>query len=263
MSFFFEIYKLLKFLVYPLTWIILLLGTAVFFAYKGNKVYFRLCVLITLMLTYLLSISPVSRMLAWSLEGQYASPSIDSDARFDAMVALAGGVRRRGGLRVRDELSPDTLQRLICARELMQQGLTSTLVLSGGNADSQEDAMPESMVMVETLSTIGVGNWDVHVEIDSRTTYENAVEVKKLLAEKKKIALVTTALHMPRAATVFKWQGFDVTAFPCGFTAGALPEGFLKFLPDVGHLKQSTLAISEWTGFGSYWLMSKVGVYAQ
>ncbi len=247
--------KVTMFLTYPTTWIFLLLVAALFFLKKGQVRRGGLCVLSALIWSYSLSIPYVSHWIAGSLEAQYREPQISHETHFDAIVTLGGGVHRQGGLRPQDKLLPVALERLICAREWMQRGLAPTLVLSGGSPDG--GAVVESQIMEDALKSLGGWeSWEIKTETHSRTTYENAIETRKLLAGKQRILLVTSALHMPRAMAQFRRQGFDATAAPCGFTVGSYPEGLLGFIPEMGYLRQSSLAIHEWIGMVFYGLMA-------
>lgn len=256
----YAIYKLVKVAVFPLTWILLLLAAALVASWRGRWRLLRVCLILALVLTYGLSLPPVARTLARTLEHRYAEPArVDrsASAPFDAVVVLAGGVARRGGLRPRDELTAASLKRVICGRRLMAQGLAPVLVFSGGNADPFADHAPEAAIMARALAEIGPQPGMVQTETASRTTYENAVETKKLLGTRTRIALVTSALHMPRAMALFAQQGFHPTAFPCGYLAGPRASGIRDYLPDIEYLEDSTRAINEWVGLWLYRLAGK------
>jgi uncharacterized SAM-binding protein YcdF (DUF218 family) len=222
------------------------------------------CLIAALVLTYGLSLPPVARTLARTLEHRHSEPArLETPPAahpYDAVVVLAGGVSRQGGLRTEDRLKPASLERLLCGRLLMAQGLAPVLVLSGGNADPFADHAPEAEIMARTLRTLGPSPGTVETERHSRTTYENAVETKKLLGPRARIALITSALHMPRAMALFKHQGFTPTAFPCGYVAGPRESGITEYIPDVQYLHYSTLVINEWVGL---WLYALAGKAAQ
>ncbi|MEO5656882.1 MAG: YdcF family protein [Nitrospiria bacterium] len=253
------IYKIVKVAVYPLSWVIVLLGLSVAWSGGRHPARLRACLLAALILSYGLSIAPVSRTLAWTLEHRYPEPAdlAARAARYDAVVVLAGGVQRKGGLRTRDDLKASTLQRLLCGRSVMRQGVAPMLVLSGGNADPFREQLPESVVMAQVLRSIERSRWIIRTETHSRTTFENAVETKKLLADRSRIALVTSALHMPRAMAMFTRQGFQATAYPCEFSVGNVHSGVTAYLPDVDYFRQSSMAIHEWVGLGLYRLAGK------
>ena len=51
----------------------------------------------------------------------------------------------------------------------------------------------------------------------SLTTYQNALRTKQLVEEQNlghQVILVTSVFHMPRAAAVFRAQGFEICALP-------------------------------------------------
>jgi uncharacterized SAM-binding protein YcdF (DUF218 family) len=253
-------YKLAKVFIYPLTWILALLAFALVWSRPSHLRRARICLVLALALAYALSIAPVSHALVRSLERMYPPDpgrAHAGDTSYEAVVVLAGGVERKGGLRPRDTLAPASLHRLLCGRELMLRGLARTLVLSGGNADPFQDATPEASIMAETLKAWGPATWAVQTETRSRTTYENAVETRKLLHDRARVALVTSAMHMPRSMAFFRRQGLDATAFPCEFAVGGPPSNGMQFIPSVVHLGLSTLAINEWVGLGLYRLAGK------
>ncbi|MEW6682025.1 MAG: YdcF family protein [Nitrospirota bacterium] len=260
-SFVYAAYKIVKIAVYPLSWILLLLVLALFGLWRGRRRLLQTCLVAALVLTYGLSLPPVARTLARTLEHRYPEPArIEKPPAkpwYDAVVVLAGGVSRRGGLRAEDQLQPASLERLLCGRSLVTQGLAPVLVLSGGNADPFADYTPEAEIMARTLQTFGPSPATIEIESRSRTTYENAVETKKLLGARVRIALVTSALHMPRAMALFKQHGFEPAAFPCGYLAGARESGIKEYLPDIRNLHHSTRAINEWVGLWLYDLAGK------
>lgn len=254
-------YKIAKLAVYPLTWLLALLVFAFLALWRGRRKPLQACLIAAFLLTYGLSLPPIARMLARPLERQYPEPvRLDrppATAQYDAVVVLAGGVKRRGGLRVDDQLTSASLQRLLCGRTLMEQHLAPVLVLSGGNADPFAEHAPEAEVMARWLRAIGPLPGTVETESRSRTTYENAVETKRLLGGRVRIALVTSALHTPRAMALFKQQGFVPVAFPCGYLVGPPESGIREYLPDIGHLNDSSRTINEWVGLWLYQLAGK------
>jgi uncharacterized SAM-binding protein YcdF (DUF218 family) len=79
----------------------------------------------------------------------------------------------------------------------------------------------------------------------------------------KRILLVTSALHMPRAVGLFRHQGFDVIAAPADFRAVAWSERsglfaedpryfLLQAIPEAETLAYTTSALREWIGIAVY-----------
>jgi uncharacterized SAM-binding protein YcdF (DUF218 family) len=86
------------------------------------------------------------------------------------------------------------------------------------------------------------------LESTSRNTRENALATRDALAalDIDRILLVTTALHMPRAAA-FHAVGFDVKPFPVGFTSlpGPAPYRLQSWTPTAEALSKTTAALLE------------------
>jgi len=108
-------YKIAKLGVYPLTWILVLLVLALFASWRGHWRWLRVCVGSAFLLAYGLSLPPVARVLTMSIERRNVAPTVHervgTEGRYDAVVVLAGGVQRQGGLRREDRLDPASLDR--------------------------------------------------------------------------------------------------------------------------------------------------------
>ncbi len=113
--------------------------------------------------------------------------------------------------------------------------------------------------MADILTSIGIPSEVLIQEPDSLNTYENAVNVKKILESRgiRQILLVTSALHMPRSLKIFQRQGIDAIPAPTDFlvTQGELQEltsspkaAILNLLPNTDNLHQFTSALKEYIG---------------
>lgn len=87
------------------------------------------------------------------------------------------------------------------------------------------------------------------VDDQSRDTAENAERMAALLRADKvrRIALVTDAWHIPRAAAHFRAQGLEVVAAPTGFP-GWQERSLLEWMPSLRGLETSRMALREWLG---------------
>jgi uncharacterized SAM-binding protein YcdF (DUF218 family) len=141
---------------------------------------------------------------------------------------------------------------------LLQENLAPVLVLSAGDAEPFATGPTESTAMQKLALHLGVPDSAIVIESVSRNTYESAKEVKKLLEPRNKILLVTSAIHIPRSMLLYAKQGFRPTAFPCGYSVGAISWHPLMFVPNVGALDLSSDAINEFLGIAVYWLAGKI-----
>lgn len=161
-----------------------------------------------------------------------------------AIVVLGGGSTYDAPEYGGDTVSRFTLERLRYGARLARQ--TGLPVLTTGGAPF--GGRPEAESMREALER-DFGIQTRWIEASSRDTAENAAFSSPLLRQAgiTRIALVTHAWHMPRAAGLFERQGIAVIAAPTGFTRDT-PSIAGDLLPNAGALGQSRQALHEWLG---------------
>jgi len=256
----FDLYKSLKYLAYPLTWIwLLMLVTAILVFCRqtpGRLTALRMTALSAFLLLHALSTGTISASLAGMLEQMHPPYTAETDPdTFDAIIVLSGTMFPQGGARPAPELDYVSLQRTLCAARAYAEKRGPRLVISGGVAASVE--------MSRLALALGVPEEALIQERISRNTYESAKEVTRLLSPGNKTLLITSAIHMPRAMGLFRGQGLDVTAYPCGYLTARKPWAWPRalpnvFMPDVHSLERSTRAIKELTGLAVYRVAGKL-----
>jgi uncharacterized SAM-binding protein YcdF (DUF218 family) len=146
----------------------------------------------------------------------------------------------------------DAGDRVLEAARLWREGRAPLVVACGGTLDGTP---PEASSLAALLQFLGVAPDAILEEQRSRNTHENAVEAWRVLEPRgaRRILLVTSALHMPRAAALFRAQGFEVVPAPTDWLIvdpgprsrlGAA----LTFLPNAESLSVTTRALREWLG---------------
>lgn len=105
------------------------------------------------------------------------------------------------------------------------------------------------------LEEWGIPASAVGVEEDSIDTREDALFSYRILSARgiRRVVLVTSATHIPRAAGAFRKVGFEVIPAPADFRSGW--EGsnpILLWLPDAESMKRSERALHEWLGLWVY-----------
>jgi len=150
----------------------------------------------------------------------------------------------------------ESSDRLLRAYRLYRAGKAPLIVCSGGNNPLGVRAEePESVAMSQLLEEWGAPASAVEVETGSINTRENALDSYGLLAPRgiRRIILVTSALHMPRAAVAFRKAGFDVIPAPADFVTGWGEPGPLdRALPGLKNMEGSVRALHEWLGLWAY-----------
>jgi uncharacterized SAM-binding protein YcdF (DUF218 family) len=216
-------------------------------------------VLVTFLVFWSISTPALSYLGYATLEGPF-SPLTQLPDDCEAMIVLSGGVLPRTPNRPRALLADDTLYRCLHAAELYHRRGRCLIVLTGGTVDPTVDAPPVAHAMRDFMLQLGVVVDDLAIEDQSASTYENALECRKLLDRRriKHTALVTEANHMKRAMACFRKAGMDVTPAPCQFVTGRFEIKFSTFLPSPGAAMGSEQVAHEWLGMLWYWLHGRI-----
>ena len=264
--FLYGVYKLVKYALYPLTWVLLIMTLTCLWLWlpltPERLRRARIGAVTGLVLLIAISNPLIARPLLGSLEAWHAKP-LAMNERYDAIVVLGAGVLEPGTLRPIPDLSASSKNRVTCGVDLYQRGYAPKLVFSGGNGQAFKDAPKDAYEMTRWAERLGVSKDAIVGEDQSRTTYENATETRRLLGPAS-ILLVTSASHLPRATALFSKQGFTVTPVGCDFLIKNRPQDTLHeldpfdVLPNDRAIEQTTGAVTEFAGMAIYWLTGKL-----
>ena len=207
----------------------------------------------------LLSLQPVEFLAFGTLEWKH-KPLATRPADAQAIVVLAGGARPSNSWRLQPELDSESMYRCLGAARLYHQGKPCPVLVSGGKSDSSEPGPPSSPVMRNFLVELGVNESDLIIEDGSRTTYENAVESRKILETRgiKRIVLVTDAVHMVRAAGCFRRQGLEVVPAACHHQSTSYTFAAQDLIPSARSLQSGEQVWHEWFGLLWYWIQGRI-----
>ena len=211
----------------------------------------RIVIGITLGLLWLLSANVTTRLIGVPLEGDECH-EINAAAiqACDAVVVLGGGtgVHKQCG-----EVE------LFGAADRVWKGVRAwkasgnpnmPFIMGGGTGDE----------MLPLLNDFGIPSSVVKFYANARNTEEEARRIYESGA--KRIALVTSAWHMPRARSLFERVGFEVVSVPCDYEMHHVAEYALSlgdFIPsaDCSALCRNSAALKEWVGRLGYWVLRK------
>jgi len=239
-------------LLSPLSWLLLAVvaGVPAWHVRSRFRAPWRGCVALALL--SLLAMTPLlANQLLTLLER--AAP-IDPACRIDAptvAVMLAGGIDQKPA----DASDFGAIG--IASRRRFDSGLAywrkhpgTTLVISGGPARHGFPA--ESRLLAAYAAAFGVPDTAIRVETKSTSTWENAFSVSDMVpAVPRRIALVTSALHMPRARLAFESAGFAVCPIRADprYTENDFPDALL---PGSSALRKTEAALHEFVGLAYY-----------
>ena len=249
--------KLLPIFFYPLGLACLLMVVGLILLWKNPK-WAAGAISLALIVLLLASNGRVSNTLVRSLEWQNLPQG--NIPKASAIVVLGGGILPPTPPRPWVEVS-DQGDRVLYAAKLYREGKAPIVILSGGRIDWKNGGPPESADMAELIQAMGVPKSAILQDPTSLNTYENAVNVRKILADNQiqgRILLVTSALHTPRSLAIFKRQGMNAIAAPTDFlTIASKPEDtwegtLLNLLPDTERFANTTRALKEYIGIAVY-----------
>lgn len=250
---FFIATKILVWLIFPLSLGILLLVLSYAAILLRRRRLFHCLFLTGFFVVYLCSIEPGSDFLLKPLERKYLSTR-NSPLKADAIVVLSGDLRRKVFPRQDVEVNGN---RVLKGVRLFKEKAAPVLIMTGGSGDLFNPGLKEAVLMKELASELGVPADKILVETRSRNTRENIVYTKQILDKIKarKIILVTSAFHLPRAYALSTKAGID--AVPVAAEFYATDEGYdpFSFFPSPLHLLYSGAAIKEYVGIFAYWLI--------
>ncbi len=195
-----------------------------------------------------LSFPPVSDALMGSLEKQSrAAEAAAPSCCYDAIVVLGGGIGAAHPPEKPEPQLDDGAARVWHAVRLWKRGLAPRIIVTDGSFLAQTGGPPgtgaDAMRML--LIDLGVPADAITVEDKALNTIENIRNVRAIIG-KGKVALVTSAYHMPRALHLAVRAGLDVGAFPADYQvvpAARVP--WDNWLPGLGALEMSNLALRE------------------
>ncbi|MBW4508582.1 MAG: YdcF family protein [Scytonematopsis contorta HA4267-MV1] len=257
--------KLLPLFFYPLGFACVLLVVALFTLRKRPRTA-TFSIAIALILLLISGNAWVSHNLVRSLEWQYVTKGELPQA--EAIVVLGGATKSPLPPRPTVDLS-ESGDRVIYSAQLYRQNKAPLIILSGGRIDWRGSGSAEAADMASILTSIGIPEKALIQEPDSLNTYENAVNVRKILETRgiKKVLLVTSAMHMPRSLLIFKKQQIDAIPAPCDYlvSEGEIQElsstpkaALLNLLPNTENLDNFTKALKEYIGTLVYRLTGRL-----
>ena len=185
-------------------------------------------------------------LLGLPLERPYVSTqSVDALPAADAIVLLGGGIAKHEEMAYPDMY--EAADRVWHAARLWKAGKAPVVVVSGTN---------DLHSTVPLLLDLGVRREAIVVDNESRNTYENSRFTERLLTQGgrigRKVLLVTSAWHMPRASGNFSKTSLEVVPAACDFSSCNAFHGAKYFwdwiAPSADSMMRTNYLFKEWLG---------------
>ena len=216
----FALSKLVGALTEPVTLFYLLMMLGCLLACSRRRAGLgRKILAVTLGLVAVPAVLPLDRWIMIALENRFPSPAALPE-HIDGIIVLGGGIdpvisAARGQVTLNSAAS-----RLTALIPLARRHPEARLIFTGGSGSVFDQQFKEATYTAEFYREIGFDGDRMVFEDQSRTTRENAVFSKAVMAPKpgETWVLITSAFHMPRAVGCFRAVGWPVIAYPTDYT---------------------------------------------
>ena len=172
----------------------------------------------------------------------------------DAIVVLSGMLHETPASWTRPEFG-EGADRFEAGLSLWNAGRAPVLVFTRGQMPWDRRRTPEGEVLAGLATRRGVPAASIVLTAVVGDTAGEAREATRLAREHgwKRVLLVTSAYHLPRAVLLFRHAGIDVVPFPCDHhTAANGRPAAMSFLPSADGLRQTETALREAYGIMYY-----------
>jgi len=223
----------------------------------GWKKLSRRLLLTSAVLIALLALLPMGEWLAYPLETRFQTPA-NLPSQVAGVIVLGGSIAPGLSFRWRQPQLNNSAERLTAFLDLARRFPDARLVFSGGSGSLTEQELKEADIAGEIFSQLGFSEYPIEFERESRNTFENAVNSKRLVQPRNNDSwiLVTSALHMPRAMGVFCQQNWQITPYPVDYLSSR--QNLLRLEYGLAqHLSTLEAALREWVGLLAYRVTGK------
>lgn len=252
----FILLKLLLLFFRPLLWIILLFIYALF-TKRDNLKKPAFCTALLLLLFF------TNPFFIRKLLGMYEAAPIQlaPSQTFNAGILLGGLVSYSPA----DERGyfNGASDRFIQTALLYKKGHINQIIVAAGNGYITKNNFSEALFIKERLVNLGIPADRIYTDSDSRNTLENALNAKRISDSAHltgPFLLISSAMHLPRAAKVFRKAGIEPVLYPCNFLSRGAGNNFLEdyLFPSSEAMDRWDSLIKEWVGTLTYWMTGKI-----
>lgn len=244
--------KLLPIFVLPLGWVLLLLALALW-RRKWWPVAGAMAVLV------FFSLPVVASRAIGMLESAHPAQTVAEAGPADAVVVLGGVLGPRVGSGYVTNWA-ESSERFDAGLALAQAGRAEFLVFTGARIPWEGRETLEGDDLKALAIRRGVPADRVLVTREISNTWDEARAVAGMAQQRgwKKVIVVTTAWHMPRAARLFRAAGVSFAPFPVDFRRDRTRAlSAAEFLPRAESFQMSETALRECYGYAFYALTGR------
>ena len=201
----------------------------------------KILVIVGIVLYYFFSITPVSDLIISPLENKYAKLEQNEFQQADNIVLLLGGPES------------DVLRASEALRIYNLKLEKPIIYIAGQDFLSKEN---QALKLKNYLIERGISKQNILLEDKSRTTFESAQNIEKILKQEP-FFLITSAYHLPRSMWIFKKYNTNPIPAPTDFKIEN-EYNLFDFFPKANNLKNVDSAFHEYFGIVYYRLKCKM-----
>ena len=251
---FFVISKILKFLVYPLTWIVAMLTGSSIAKRKGWR---RGLLIGSLVMLIIFTDKPLLQWARYAQCKDYTEQQID-EKHYDVAIIM-GGFGRMNEQCGQLESVDDRSARIWEPYRLWQMGIVDKLMISGdATIDIDKQGNSTADVFCQYMSELGLPDSCLILEQRARNTRENATYSIAMLDslgyKDSDCLLVTSATHMKRSLSCFNSLGWNPDVYAVNIYSKPHPKA-KEFIPQWRTLTEWQEVVNEWFGNVVYQIM--------
>ncbi|WP_422001823.1 YdcF family protein [Reyranella sp.] len=243
----FVVLKFLSGFIFPPASLALAVVVGIVLAVFGLRRLATLGVAVAVAETLVLAMPPVGDAMLLSLQDEARAAAAEAPACcYAAIVVLGGGIVPAAPPELPDPSLTDSADRVWHAARLYHRGLAPEVIVTGGSLlPPGSPATTEAEAMRRFLIDLGVPATAIVAEGEARNTVENIRNVRRLVGDGR-VALVTSAYHMPRALQLARRANLAVGAFPTDwYPPASLRPYWETWMPTLGAMQVSTTALRE------------------
>jgi len=246
---FFILSKILAFLFSPFLWFLISFFTFLLLKNEKWKLIFKR-ISIFILIFFSLGFPLKFLVSRWEVAGT----QIKKVGNYELGVVLSGMAEYNKDLKVLS--ARRGIDRIWQTISLYKKGKIKKILISGDTGYIIRKGLHEADQLKEVLVLWGIPTEDIIVENKSKNTYENAQFTGDMMRQykyKKKFLLITSALHMPRAAACFKKQNLKFDVFTTDHYSVKNSEfTFDQLLPSLNTFTMWEVYLKEVVGYTVY-----------
>ncbi len=192
----------------------------------GERVRAALAVAVTVTVV---GSEPLGHVMMRALEKNTLAVDPFDAGTFDAVIVLGGGVESQPHPHFGVGAGGD---RVFLGARLWHRQQTPLLIATGSAIESFRDTLDSTVATPVLWRDVGVAADAIITVHDTRNTREEARECAKLIRQRgfRRVGLVTSAYHMPRALRLFAREGVTVVPLPANSHASVTWDGVFSLV---------------------------------